>query len=386
MAVADAWKNARNILAVRLDNLGDVLLCTPALRAIKRSRPDARLTLLASPTGAQVAQIDADIDEVIPYEAPWMDVSGQLPHTPGREFALVEQIRRARFDGAIIFTSYHQSPLPAALLCYLAGVPLRHAASTDFPGSLLTSRHRHPEGIVHEVERALDLVAGAGFEARDDDLVAEIASSDLAELRAWLQSRGVSSGPLIAVHPGGSAPARIYPWEQYARVVDLLRTELGARVVLTGTSGEAGLIERIGNAARSAPLSLAGQTTLRQLAALFALADVVITNNTGPMHLAAALKRPVVALFAPTVPPQQWGPWKTAHRVLYQPVSCALCYRFVCPIDHPCLAGVPPERVVAAVVDLLQEVEASRPTTAPPGPARSASASHHGPSEARHGP
>src|ERR1051326_3409634 len=169
-----AWRPARRILAVRLDNLGDVLVTTPALHAIKTSLPGARLTLLASPVGAQVAQLNPDIDDIIVYEAPWMDPWHKLSQDSQREQEMIARVRREHFDAAIIFTSYHQSALPAAYLCYLADIPLPQAASIDGPGSLLTTRHKHPERLMHEVERGLDLVGVLGMQTCDLDLVLQV--------------------------------------------------------------------------------------------------------------------------------------------------------------------------------------------------------------------
>src|SRR5258706_15951004 len=168
------WSQVRQILAIRLDNLGDVLVTTPALHAIKQSLPDAQLTLLASPIGAQVARLNPDLDDVIVYQAPWMDPWHKLPQDSQREQQMIAAIRERQFDGAIIFTSYHQSPLPAAYLCYLADIPLRVAASIDGPGSLLTTRHKHPERMMHEVERGLDLVGAIGLQTGDLDLVLQV--------------------------------------------------------------------------------------------------------------------------------------------------------------------------------------------------------------------
>ncbi|TMC18213.1 MAG: glycosyltransferase family 9 protein, partial [Chloroflexi bacterium] len=185
------WSQVKRVLAIRLDNLGDVLVTTPALHAIKTSLPAATLTLLTSPVGAQVARLNPDLDDVIVYQAPWMDPWHKLPQDSQREQQVIATIRERRFDGAIIFTSFRQSPLPAAYLCYLADIPLRVAASIDGPGSLLTTRHKHPpitrhkggvdetwrsglqvpERMMHEVERGLDLVAAIGITTEELDLV-----------------------------------------------------------------------------------------------------------------------------------------------------------------------------------------------------------------------
>src|SRR2546428_10274835 len=191
------WSHVKRILAIRLDNLGDVLVTTPALQAIKTSLPGAALTLLASPVGGQVARLNPDLDDVIVYQAPWMDPWHKLPQDSQREQQVIATIRERRFDGAIIFTSFRQSPLPAAYLCYLADIPLRVASSIDGPGSLLTTRHKHLERMMHEVERGLDLVGAIGLVTGDRDLVLAVPDGARAGVAAFLSAR---RRPLIVVH------------------------------------------------------------------------------------------------------------------------------------------------------------------------------------------
>ncbi len=368
--IPDAWRAARRILAVRLDNLGDVLVTTPALHGIKESLPAATLTLLASPIGAQAGRLNKDIDDVIIYEAPWMDPWHTLPRDSGREQAMIALIRERRFDGAIIFTSFRQSPLPAAYLCYLADIPLRAAASIDGPGSLLTTRHKHPERMMHEVERGLDLVGALGLGTGDRDLVLtlpdEARSSAAALLAEWgiAADRADRHGPLVVVHPGCTMPARTYPWEMFAEVTEELVARLGATIVLTGSGDERALTEqvrgRVSARYRSRVRLSAGTLPFPAFGALIDAADLVVTNNTGPMHMAAALKTPVVALFALTNPPEQWGPWRVPHRQLYHDVPCRICYSRVCPYAHECLRLVSPAMVVAAAQELLAETNSPR--------------------------
>lgn len=358
--IDERWQAARRILAVRLDNLGDVLVTTPALHAIKASLPDASLTLLASPVGAQVGRLNPDVDDVIEYAAPWMDPWHRLPQDSAREQRMIAAIRARAFDAAIIFTSFRQSPLPAAYLCYLADIPLRLAASLDGPGSLLTVRHRHPERMMHEVERGLDLVGAVGLRTDECDLVLRVSSDVRARVERRLAQMGIDrDGPLIVVHPGCSMPARTYPWEIYVEVVALLVERLGACVLLTGAADERELVARILAAlpddVRPRVHPCAGMLAFDELCAAIATADLTITNNTGPMHIAAALKTPVVALFALTNPPEQWGPWRVPHRQLYHEVACRLCYSRVCPYGHECLRLVSPAMVVDAASELLVE-------------------------------
>lgn len=375
--IDEQWANVRRVLVVRLDNLGDVLVTTPAIHAIRESLPQARITLLASAVGAQVGRLDPDVDDVIVYEAPWMDPWHRLPQESARERRMIQRLQRERFGGAIIFTSYHQSPLPAAYLAYLADIPLRVAASIDGPGSLLTTRHKHPERMMHEVERGLDLVGAIGLHTEETDLSLRVPDEARDEAREvvkkWLAVErtplpgsipDAESGnrPLVVVHPGCSMPARTYPWELYARVVEILVERLGARVALTGAEDERELVGRI--YARIRPelrawvAPLAGTLSFAGLCALIEQADLAITNNTGPMHIAAAVKTPVVALFALTNPPEQWGPWHVPHRQLYHDVSCRICYSRICRYNLECLRLVAPEQVARAAEDLLSEAAA----------------------------
>jgi ADP-heptose:LPS heptosyltransferase len=365
--IDEHWQSVRNVLLVRLDNLGDVLLTTPAFHAVKTSLPEASLTLLASPIGAQVAALDPDIQETIVYSSPWMDPWNKLSQDSVREQQMIVQIRERHFDGVIIFTSFRQSPLPAAYLCYLADIPLRVAASIDGPGSLLTTRHKHPERMMHEVERGLDLVGAIGMYTDDRSLVLKVPNEALATVRQILvDTSGLSTlnnGPLVVVHPGCTMPARTYPWEMYVEVIDLLVEQLGALVIVTGAEDErplvAQVLEHVHPANREHTRAMAGVLSFSELCALIKLADMTITNNTGPMHISAAVKTPVIALFALTNPPEQWGPWQVLHRQMYHDVPCRICYSRVCSYQHECLRLVSPYIVVNAATELLSEVRVS---------------------------
>lgn len=378
-AIPPEWRAARRVLAVRLDNLGDLLVTSPALRALKESLPHAELTVLAGPGGAEVACLNPFVDRVMVYEAPWVDPWQRLAHDPARERRMIAALRARRFDAAVIFTSFRQSPLPAAYLCYLASIPLRLGATFDGAGSLLTTRHKHVERLVHEVERNLELVGVVGLAASADDLVLRVPDAARAQVAARLRALGISEaraegpqagatpglptghrGPLVVLHPGCTMPARTYPWEQFADAADLLVEALGATVLLTGSPDEVPLVEQIRGRMRRPAYSLAGALSLPELCALVEAADLLITNNTGPMHIAAALKTPVVALFALTNPPEQWGPWRAPHRRLSHEVPCRICYSRVCPTDHACLREVRPAHVLEAARELLLEC---RPTS-----------------------
>jgi len=341
----------QRVLLVRVDNLGDVLLMTPAFRAVRRALPAAHLALLAGPAGCQVGRLDPDIDETILYHALSEDVYFRLPQDPEREMAAVEAIRGRNFDAAIIFTSYKQSALPAAYLCYLAGVPLRAAGSFEGSGSLLTHRHRYEETVPpkHETLRGLELTEFLGFPPVEPEMVLVPREEDEEGATRLLDQHGVES--FAIVHPGSSASSRAYPAERYASVVEELAKKDRLPVLVTGGLGEEDLTRRV---AGSTGIPVGGETSFGEFAALVGRAAVVVTNNTGTTHVASAMKRPVVTVFAGTNPPEQWGPWRTPSRLITYPVPCAPCYKRVCPIGHECLTGIAPHSVTGAALDLLR--------------------------------
>ncbi len=348
------WAEADRVLAVRLDALGDVLMTTPALRALKGARPGRRLTLLTSPSGAAVAGLIPEIDDVIIYDAPWMKATARPDGRGDR--AMIEDIRGSEFDAAVIFTVYSQSPLPAALLCHLADIPLRLAHCRENPYRLLTDRipEDEPERrIRHETRRQLDLVAAVGATVLDERLSIRVPDDSRGRVAGLLRRLGIGPDrPWALIHPGATAPSRRYPPGGFAEAARRLAIEDGFRIIFTGDASESDLVESI-RAAMGAPSdSLAGRLELGDFAALIEAAPVLISNNTGPAHLAAAVGTPVVDLYALTN--LQHTPWMVPHRVLFHDVPCKLCYKSICPMGHhDCLRLVPPGAIVEAARALI---------------------------------
>jgi len=339
------------ILAVRQDSLGDVLLAGPALRALARSGP---VTLLCGPRGESAARLLPGVDEVLVHLAPWIDP--QPPAVGERDCVrLVDEVAARAPREAVIFTSFHQSPLPTALLLRLAGVPRIAAISEDYPGSLLDVRHRVPDEV-HEVDRALSLAEAAGH---------RLPRGESPNLRVRLPPLTPPLLPdqgFFVVHPGASVPARAWEPERWTAVVALL-AERGRRVVVTGSAAEAELTRGVA-AGLPGVVDLGGCCDFAELGAVLARADAVAVANTGPAHLAAAVGAPVVSLFAPTVPWVRWRPWGVPHDLHHCDVPCAGCRAVECPVPgHPCLSGVEPE----AVADALERLAEDRPARpAPP--------------------
>jgi ADP-heptose:LPS heptosyltransferase len=348
------WLDAKNILAVRMDNIGDVIMLGPALRAIKEGAPEARLTLLASPGGAAAAPLLPWVDDVIPWRSVWQDL-GHLPFDPARERELVETLAARRFDAALIFTSFSQSPHPPGYVCYLAGIPLRAGESKEFGGAVLSHELRGAPDELHQAERNLRLVEMLGFAARDRRLVVGISDEAHAGAARLLAEAGIDpAAPFVLLHPGASALARRYAPERFGVVARMLGAR-GWQVLVTGVEREAALVEAVLADAPHARALLA-QTTLAEYAALLRRAALVVCNNTLPMHLADAVRTPMVVLFAGTELEEQWRPRTAPARLLRRPTPCQPCYLFRCPIGHPCL-DIPPEEVAEAASLLLRNAE-----------------------------
>jgi ADP-heptose:LPS heptosyltransferase len=330
---------ARTVLLARLDNAGDVLLQGPLVRAVAASAD--RVVFLAGPAGAEAARLLPGVDDVWTWACPW--ILGSPPPVDGADLAaLTDRVRALAPDEALISTSFHQSPLPLALLLRAAGVPRISAISVDYPGSLLDVRHQVDDDLP-EPERALSLARAAGFDlpAGDDGRLA---------VRRPLPPAEHAPG-YVVLHPGASLPARAWPPSSCAAAVEAL-ADAGQRVLVTGGPAETSLTAFV---AGRRGVDLGGATTLAQMAAVLDGAAAVVVGNTGPAHLAAAVGTPVVSLFSPVVPAERWAPYGVPTVLLGdQSAACRGTRARECPVPgHPCLSSVTPDDVVAAVEKLV---------------------------------
>lgn len=330
----------KRVLIARQDNNGDVLLAGPAVRAVAAS---ASVTILCGPRGEPAARLLPGAVDVIVSEAAWIDAEPE-PVRRSAVLAFVDQIAARNFDEAIVLTSFHQSPLPLALLLRMAGVARIGAVSVDYPGTLLDVRHQVADDV-HEVERSLSLVRAMGY---------ELPAGDDGALRI----RDAASAPAlpfeeyVVVHPGATVPARAWFPERNAQLVERL-SAAGRNVVVTGSLTERELTQAVcGFSSRA--IDLGGRTTFAEFTALVAGAQAAVCGNTATAHVAAAVGTPVVSIFPPTIPATRFRPWRVAHVLLGdQQAPCAGCRSRICPIEgQPCLAAVTVEKVYDAVCAL----------------------------------
>ncbi len=346
-------------LLVRVPNwIGDAVMCEPALRAVRNLFPEATLSLLVKPAIAELLKGHPAVNHVLVY-----DDRGRHAGLSGK-WTLAGVLRRHRFDLAILF----QNAFEAALLSFLAGIPRRYGYATDGRGFLLSDPITPlPRALLkHQVDYYWDLLRPFGCQGQPDAPRLFLSHEEDATMAERLAASGVApSDFLIGVNPGSTyGSAKRWLPERFAETVNRLIEEQGPgigrpmKAVIVGAKGEEALGQTIAGLIRATTVILSGQTTVRELMAVTKRCGLFLTNDTGPMHIAAAFNVPVVAVFGPT----DWrttAPFGPGHRLVRRPVECAPCLLRECPIDHRCMTGVTVDDVLAAAKRLLDRREAS---------------------------
>ncbi len=291
--------NPAGILVVRMDHIGDLLFARPCFQALRALYPQARITALVSSAGASLLNQDPGIDETIIWEAPWfrrLDSSrGQLGF-----WGLVRELRHRNFDLSLDL----RGDLRHHILLMLAGIRVRVGFGIT-GGSFLLHLPLKLRAQVHEVERNLDAVRALGAKQTPKAFIPLALKRDELQ-RGKNQWHG--SGYKVVVHPGSGDIAKCWPPAAFAKVCDAL-TEHGCEVVLVGSAFEKSLAENVAGLCRQPVRVLAGETSLRGLAALTTAADLFIGNDSGPAHLAVTQGIPVIIIWSETNAPEEWGPW-----------------------------------------------------------------------------
>jgi heptosyltransferase II len=337
--------------------VGDAVMTVPALRELRRVLPRARVTLATRPWAEGVFDGADFLDDLLLLKG----------GGPAASWRQARAWRERRFDLAILFPNAFEPALVAAL----ARVARRVGYATDGRGFLLTHALAVPEwrGRRHEVFYYLEIVAGlerlltgassvGSSEPRAELRVSEERRRAALEI---LASRGLSPGrPLVALCPGSTnSRAKRWPAERFAALADMLAEEAGAEVFILGSGEDAEVSAEVSAQARHSPLDLTGQTSLAETAALLGVADLLVTNDTGPAHLADAVGCPVVVIFGPTNPVTT-RPFSPRAVVVREPPLCAPCMLRDCPIDHRCMTAIGPRDVFARAAGVL---ESRRPLT-----------------------
>jgi heptosyltransferase-2 len=343
-------KGMPKALLVRAVNwLGDAVLTTPALGAVRAAFPGSRIILAAKPLVAELFRHHPDIDEILVYEK-----EGRHAGAAGM-LRMAAELRRRGITTAILF----QNAFDAALLAFLAGIPDRAGYATDGRRILLSRPVPATEEVLrmHHAEYYLHLVSELGIpRLANPAMRLQVTGEERDAMVARLASLGVPRGSrILGINPGatyGSAK-RWFP-DRFAVAADALSEEWGASVVLMGSAPEMPLSAEIEAAMRRRPVNLAGKTTVRELMVLLSLCGFLVTNDSGPMHIAAALGTPLVAIFGPT----DWrttSPWTRTAKIVRVDVDCSPCMRRECDRGHECMLGITADMVVDAARGLMAE-------------------------------
>ena len=330
--------------------VGDSVMTLPALRALRRVLPEAKITLVVRPSARGIfADVDF-VDEVLVYDR--RNVWSVVPQ--------IREWRRRQFDLAMLF----QNAFEAALIPALAGVPVRLGYATEARQALLTHPLPLPDwrSSRHEVFYYLYLVTALeqmlfGTSAiceSDPDASLEISNARKTEAENLLRAKGVREGePVVVLCPGSiNSRAKRWPAEAYATLADRL-IESNCQVLLIGSPNEVDVSNEVISHMQQRPIDFTGKTSVDQVTALLALADLVVTNDTGPAHIAAALGRPTLVIFGPTNP-LTTRPFAPQAEILRHPPECAPCMLRDCPIDHRCMTAISVDEVFERSQALLK--------------------------------
>ncbi len=339
----------QRVLVVLPNWIGETLFATPFLRALREQRPDAFIATLGWPSCREVLQHNPRINAMLDYR------ESRAPTELFRVWRVAGGLRGQRFDTAFIL----RASLTRALLAALAGIPQRVGWARGKSGWLLTHRVHHAATPVHKANTYLPLLDAVGLPAVPGPCEYVVSAPERAAARAWLATLGVAVGDRLAIlHLGANWPHKRWVLERFAALGDRLAQRAGMRVLLTGAPEDAPIAAAVARSMRCPAIAAAGQTTLRQLGAAVEQAALVVANDTGILHIAAAVGRPVVGLYGPTSP-RLTGPLGDPARtiVLHHPDCCpeVPCYRPDAP-PHAGMASIPVDEVEQAALRLLNHV------------------------------
>lgn len=339
-------KSYKKILFVRTDRIGDVLVSTPAVRALRKAHPEAWIAMMVAPAAAGAVECNPDINEVLVYDkrAKWH-----------RQFQFWRMLRSRRFDAAVIAHCTN----PVNWLVYLAGIPERIGYARR-AGYLLTTPLRNVKvsGAKHEADYTLELVGLLGAKSAGRKPVMAFDAKDKEFAETMLRKMGIRSGkPLVAVHAGSSSPSKRWPKEHWEGLLAKLVPHKDMQVILVGGTNEMELSQSIiPQGAEERIVDFTGLLNLRELAAVLTRCALLVSADSGPVHVAVAAGTPNVTIFGrnrPGLGPKSWGPLGARDRVLQKDVGCTTCLADDCIIDFKCLTELKSEEVYQAVLKTL---------------------------------
>ncbi|MGA2774507.1 MAG: lipopolysaccharide heptosyltransferase II [Candidatus Omnitrophota bacterium] len=338
----------KRILIVRTDRMGDVLLSTPVIRVLRRNFPNSYLAMMVSASTKDIVEGNPYLDEVIIYDKDGRHKGWQ------QTFRFARNLKKKRFDLAIILHPTNR----VHLVTYLAAIPRRIGYDRKL-SFLLTDRipHTKQSGLKHELEYNLDLLKYLGIEAEDKELFMPVKNESEKTVEKIFASSGIrKTDKILAIHPSASCPSKVWPADRFAQVADILAQEHGFKIVAVSGPKDIARTEDVINRMHCAVIDLAGKVSVSQLASVFKRCALFISNDSGPVHMAAALGIPVISIFGRAqagLSPKRWAPMGKAARVLHKQVGCIECLAHNCQKGFACLKAITVEEVVSAAESLL---------------------------------
>lgn len=351
---------AERILVLRYRFIGDTILTVPFLRNLRRARPDAFIAWVVAPGSSDVIRGVPYVDELIIWDPVTIHADSRGTHrTLGDKLRFLADLRRRRFDTVYVL----KRSFGSALMAFLSGAPRRIGFDTEGRGFLLTTRvpYRHDR---HEVQNFLEVLRADGIPVADDHLEAWISEEERRDADRFLLDAGVVPGEfLVGVHPFAANRPRAWHRDDFIELANRLRERYHARVVLFGGGRDREVAEPFLSGIGGDPVDAIGRTSLRQTMALLSRCRLLVCNDSGIMHLAAALEVPLVALFGPQSP-VKFGPWGKRCRVIYSAFPCSPCrQKFFTECDPSdrgtprCMEEITVERVMGEACGLLGKLE-----------------------------
>ncbi len=336
----------KNILVINVNWIGDVIFSTPVFKALKKNYPKARIACLCVPRVREILESCPYVDEIIIYDEKGKHVS------PLGKIKLIWELRRRKFD--IVFLLH--GSWTRASLAYWAGIPIRVGYATKKRGSLLTHQIQIPPEDIHRSNYYLNVIESFGIKVEDRKCELAVSETSQKDIFGILKGYGIKEEDfLVVVNVGGNWNLKRWPKENFASLIHRLEDEFKMRVVIPGGPQDVELAREIARNSQASVVILAGQTDLKQLLALLKRANLVISADSGPLHMASSLGKETVAIFGPTRPEITGPQGKGKSMILEKDVGCnrAPCYYLDCP-NNICMQSITVDDVVSAVKQLIK--------------------------------
>ncbi|MBU1007238.1 MAG: lipopolysaccharide heptosyltransferase II [Candidatus Omnitrophica bacterium] len=341
--------NIKRILMVRTDRIGDVVLSTPAITAMRKAFPGSYIAVMVSPQTKEIIKGNPYVNEIIVYDKALKHkgIFGTLN--------LSNWLKSKKFDIAFIL----HSTVRVSLLCFLSGIPRRIGYARGKMDFFLTDKMEYKKslGEKHESEYTLDILRHAGISAEMSPLVMPVSAENENKIDEILRDNGLKDRKIVVLSPGASDRSRMWPPENFAKAGDILVEKFGVCIVLISGREEVKVGEKVKGLMRNKPIFLCGNTSLGELAALLKKTLLLISNDSGPVHVACAVGTPVISIFSRNkkgINPERWKPLGEKTAVLHKKVGCTECLAHDCKKAFLCLRSVSVEEVAQKAVELLK--------------------------------